>query len=82
MINIKFESQEHCAAAYDGDQQIGVCQYEVSEGSWCIFHTYTDPAYGGKGIARKMVELIASEAEASGIEPTATCWYAKKVLGL
>ena len=82
MIDIKFDPQECCAAAYDGDRQVGVCQYEVRDGSWCIFHTYTDPAYGGKGIARKMVELIAGEAEASGTELTATCWYAKKVLGL
>ena len=82
MVKIKYEPQEHCAAAYDGNRQVGVCQYEVHDNSWCIFHTYTDSSYGGQGIARKMVDLIASEAEASGTELNATCWYAKKILGL
>ena len=38
-------------------------------------------AYGGQGIARKMVECVKEAAEAAQVTLEATCWYAKKVLG-
>lgn len=82
MIKIQYEPLQQCAAAYDNERQVGICQYDSRDGSWCIYHTYTDPAYTGQGIARQLVECVAREAKASGTELTATCWYARKVLGL
>ena len=82
MITIQYDPKQQYSAAYDGAKQAGICQYDIQEGVWCIYHTYTDPAYGGQGIARKLVERIALEAKDSGAELTATCWYAKKVLGI
>ena len=82
MITIQYNPEQQCAEAYDGEKEVGICQYEVQNDKWCIYHTFTDPSYGGQGIARKLVELIAAEADTSGKELTATCWYARKVLEL
>ena len=80
MITIKFEKENNCVAAYDGEKQVGVCQYMELPGKWVINHTYTDPAYGGQGIARKMVECVEEQAGIESVKLEATCWYAKKVL--
>ena len=82
MISIQYEPEKNCVAAYDDDKQIGVCQYEVHPDQWIIFHTFTEPEYGGQGIARKMAELVAEQARNANIQLDATCWYAKKVLNI
>ena len=80
MILIKYEKENNCAAAYDGVKQVGVCQYRAMPDRWVIIHTFTDPEYGGQGIARKMVERVIEQAEMAEVQLEATCWYAKKVL--
>ncbi len=80
MIEIKYEPELNQSAAYDGNNNIGVCQYRKGSDKWVIYHTYTVPQYGGQGIARKMVECVAKQATLMQVELSATCWYAKKVL--
>ena len=82
MIDLKYEPENNCVSAYDAGKRIGVCQYEVSPDQWVIYHTFTDPEYGGQGIARQMVELVAEQARKAEVQLGATCWYAKKVLNI
>ena len=82
MIEIKYEKENNRAAAYDSGKRVGVCHYEDMPGKWIIDHTATDPEYGGQGIARKMVDCVTKQAQLAGVELGATCWYAKKVLGV
>ena len=52
LIRVVFEEAERQAAAYDGDKQIGECQYRVDGvGKWVIVHTGVRPEYNGRGIA-------------------------------
>ncbi len=81
MINVVYEKEKCCSAAYDGEKQIGVCQYDVSGGNWTIFHPATDPAYGGQGIAKRLVLCVDEAAKKEGAQIISTCSYAKKVLG-
>ncbi len=55
MIKIIFERDKQRAAAYDGEKTVGFCQVQISDREWTITHTEVDPAYGGKGISRKLV---------------------------
>ena len=55
MIEIRFEQEQNQAAAYDGERNVGVCQYQALPERWIINHTFTEPEYGGQGIARNMV---------------------------
>ncbi len=81
MINIVYEPESHRSAAYDGDQVIGVCEYEVNGNEWLITHTVVSPEYGGQGIARKLVLLVADKAKEAGKTIVPICSYAVKVLG-
>ena len=78
---IVFEKENGRAAAYDGDALIGMCEFDETDGVWVIQHTEVDPAYSGQGIPRRMVLLVAEEAEKTGVEVRSVCTYARKVLG-
>lgn len=80
-IRIVFEESKQQATAYDGEKQIGECQFVVdSELQWTITHTGVRPEYGGKGIAKQLVERVIEEAQARGVHIVPVCSYAKRVM--
>ena len=79
-IDVRFEEDSHRAAGYDGDKQIGVCLYREGEDSWSIVSTRVDPAYGGKGIAKRLVYAVTEAAEKRKQNVIPICSYAVKVL--
>ena len=44
-------------------------------------HTETDPAYGGRGIAKKLVLCVKEAADAADVIVIPICSYAVKILG-
>ena len=78
---IQYEPSRNRSAAYDGDHEIGECCYEPSGHVWTIYHTEVDPAYGGQGIAKKLVDSVKAAADEAGVDIISTCSYARKVLG-
>ncbi len=81
MIRIEYEPALCRSAAYDGDRPVGMCEYAVSGNTWTIFHTEVDPAYGGQGIAKKLVLCVDAAAAEAGAGAVSTCSYALRVLG-
>jgi predicted GNAT family acetyltransferase len=82
MIRIAFERENRRSAAYDGEAVIGVCEFEEENWVWTITHTRVQPEYGGRGIARQLVESVRDHAAEEKAELQSTCSYATKVLGL
>lgn len=80
MVQIVFEPEENCSAAYADKQMIGECVYQDEGNQWIIVHTAVAPEYGHQGIARKLVMEVADQAKAKGITVIPVCWYAQKVL--
>lgn len=80
-VNVVFEPERRRSAAYDGDKLIGECDYQESESGWSIYHTEVDPAYGGKGIAKRLVYSVLEAADRKAVKVTATCSYAIKIMG-
>lgn len=75
MIKIVYEEQNLRTAAYDGDKLAGRCTYVVRDGLWELEHTIVDPAYGGQGIAGKLVQELAAQARERGIKIVPSCSY-------
>ena len=75
MIKIVYEEQNLRTAAYDGDKLAGQCTYVVRDG---LEHTIVDPAYGGQGIAGKLVQELAAQARERGVKIVPVCSYALK----
>ena len=80
-IESRFETEWNRSAADDGEKVIGLCEYEIADGKWVITHTETDPAYGGRGIARKLVMCVKEAADAEDVIVIPICSYAVKILG-
>lgn len=80
-MTTRFEPQLNRSAAYDGDLEVGECCYSVSDNTWTIYHTEVVPSYGGRGIARSLVECVREAAESAGAELVSTCSYAFRMLG-
>ncbi len=79
-MQITYEA-DHCrSTAYDGEQRIGVAEYAKENGAWVITHTEVDPAYGGQGIARKLVEALIEAARSDGAKIVPVCSYAEKMM--
>ena len=79
-MQIRYEA-EHCrSAAYDGEKRIGVAEFDARDGRWSITHTEVDPAYGGQGIARRLIEELIEAARSNGTKIVPVCSYAEKMM--
>lgn len=77
MINIKYERDNHRAAAYDNEKEIGFSTYSESENHWIIDHIETNPEYSGQGVATKLVAKLVEQARINNIKIVPLCPFAK-----
>ena len=79
-ITVRFEEEACRSAAYDGEREIGECDYQITQEGWVIYHTEVLPEYGGKNIAKRLVYSVLEHAEKSRAAVIATCSYAAKMM--
>ena len=79
-VRVEFDEEGCRSVALLDGQQIGECDYRENEQGWVIVHTEVDPAYGGKGIAKRLVYRIVEAAERRKKKVISVCSYAVKVL--
>ena len=79
-MNILFDPEKSRSAAYDDETCIGIAEVKESEGRWIITHTEVDSAYGGQGIARRLIEEIIHAARRQGKKIIPVCSYAEKLM--
>lgn len=82
MVKVVFEEENHRAAAYDGDVEVGESTFSPSAKLWIIDHTFTEEAYAGQGIAKQMVKTIVEEARKRGMKILPLCPFAKREFSL
>jgi len=75
VIEIVFEETEKRTAAYDGERRVGLCAYAEDGAVWTAYHTEVDPAYGGRGIAARLVDELVRAARERGVRIVPTCSY-------
>jgi len=79
-VTIIFDESNNQSLAMIDDVVVGECQFEIKEGRWYIVHTGVRPEYGGRGIARLLVEKIVLEAKNRNITIIPICSYAQKII--
>ena len=80
-ICVVFEAENQQSLAFDGEKQIGECQYNVDRtGKWVIMHTGVRPEYNGRGIAKRLVESIIAAARERGVKIIPLCSYAQRMM--
>ena len=79
-MQIRYEVEHGRSAAYDGENRVGIAEFEDADGRWVITHTEVDPAYGGQGIARRLIEEVIAAARRDGAKIVPLCSYAAKMM--
>lgn len=79
-IDIVFEQDRNRSAAYINGDQIGECEYSVSENVWMITHTGVRSEYGGRGIAKKLVLKVIESARTNNAKIVPICSFAEKLM--
>ena len=79
-MNIIWEAEASHSAAYDGEKRVGFAEIEDEGRRWVITHTEVDPAYGGQGIARRLIEVLIAAARSDGAKIVPICSYAEKMM--
>lgn len=78
-MDVKLNLDQCESQAFDGDEKVGYCQYQVKEDKlWDIQHTVVNKAYGGKGLAGKLLDAVVDYAKENEIKLIPTCSYAKR----
>lgn len=80
MEEVKIEFKGNKSVALFGNNEIGVCEFKVTDEGWVIFHTEVNPNYKGQGIAKRLLDAIVNEARNRKIKIIPECSYAKKVM--
>ena len=79
MIEVVYEEKKRRSAAYDGEKLVGECDCEENGKVWTAYHTEVDPAYGGQGIAGRLVEAVAQAARERGAKIVPQCSYVRRL---
>lgn len=77
-MEVKFNYLENEAEALDGKDKVGFCKVEDRDGFWEITHTVVNPAFGGKGLAGKLLDCVVAEAKKADKKIYPSCSYAIK----
>ena len=79
-MQIRYEVEQGRSAAYDKENRVGIAEFDARDGRWSITHTEVDPAYGGQGIARRLIEVLIAAARRDGAKIVPLCSYADKMM--
>lgn len=80
MDEISIEFKDKKSVAFIGDNEIGVCEFNVLDGKWVIVYTEVNSNYRGSGIAKKLLDRVVAEARNKNIKIIPKCEYAIKVM--
>ncbi|KLL95313.1 N-acetyltransferase [Rhodococcus rhodochrous] len=82
-ITVAHAPERHRYELRDGDTVIGFTRYRTRTGSdsrRVFVHTEVDPAYGGLGLAARLVEFALDDVAAAGERIVPVCPYVAKYL--
>ena len=65
---------------FDDNLLAGFSEYKLTARKIAFTHTQTDPAFGGRGMAKQLVTQALDDARARGLAVLPFCPYVRKVI--
>lgn len=72
---IKHLVEENRFALYDGNKEIGELTYKENGNVWTLDHTLVDSAYGGQGLAAKLMDFAIATVRERKLKVIPKCSY-------
>ena len=74
-IVIERDNERNSYVIQTGGAEAGYAHFIQGDGEITFDHTHIDPAFGGQGLAAKLVEAAITDATARGSRITPVCSY-------
>jgi len=74
-FEISHEEDEHRYALRVDSEVAAIAEYEPVADRLNFHHTYTEPAFRGRGLAAKVVRAALDDVREKGAKIVATCWF-------
>ena len=79
-VTVRDVPEHHRYEIYDGEQRVGLSTYSLHGNTIAFIHTEVDPAFGGRGLAKQLVEFELEDARRRGLSVIPWCPYVRKVI--
>ena len=74
-VTVRHAADRHRYEAVIDCQVVGAAEYQPMPGGVVMHHTFTDPAFRGRGIAALIVASALDDLRARKLGVVPTCWY-------
>lgn len=79
-ITVRDNPTENRYEIHDGDLLAGFSDYKLTQHTIAFTHTEIDPAFNGRGLARRLVTEELDDARRRGLAVLPFCPYVRKVI--
>src|SRR5882757_1687981 len=79
-VTVRDVPERHRYEIHDGEQRVGLSTYKLTDDTITFIHTEVDPAFGGRGLAKQLVEFELDDARRRGLAVLPMCPYVRKVI--
>ena len=79
-ITVVQQPEQARYALLDGGERIGLAAYVEHDGRRVFYHTVVDEAYGGQGLASRLVKEALADSFAAGVSVVPVCPYVRSWL--
>jgi len=79
-VTVRDVPERHRYEIRDGEQRVGLSTYKLTDNTITFIHTEVDPAFGGRGLAKQLVEFELDDARRRGLAVLPSCPYVRKVI--
>ena len=74
-VTVRHAADRHRYEAMIDGRVVGAAEYEPTADGVVMHHTYTDPAFRGRGIAAVVVAGALDDLRTRKLGVVPTCWY-------
>jgi hypothetical protein len=79
-VTVRDVPQHHRYEISDGEQRLGLSTYTLNGSTIAFTHTEVDPAFGGRGLGKQLVQAELEDARRRGLSVLPMCPYVRKVI--
>jgi len=79
-VEVRDNPAEQRFEIYESGVRAGLAEYQMSGDRMTLTHTETSPEFGGRGLAKQLIEFALTQARERGLAVIPVCPYVLRVI--